>query len=225
MNIFHFFHRFFPTENSSWNPEREQQELVWFMVWLTAHVTLWPSWDLIDLYTWSRLCWMDVCGSETKDRRVRKSEACYLKLDTSHHLSARTPVMSLNSLWGHVLLLTDTRTQEATRFTFTERLSSCQLREITSKAGTVERENKKISVTFNLNEKSWKCSERLELRWLFFHSCYSYNFQARLHKMSFYLPTAQLYICDQWQHFLPGGRKLCLSDDGLLQQEQKLIIY
>ena len=41
---------------------------------------------------------MDVCGSETKDRRVRKSEACYLKLDTSHHLSARTPVMSLNSL-------------------------------------------------------------------------------------------------------------------------------
>lgn len=178
------------------------------------------------------LCWMDVCGSETKDRRVRKSEACYLKLDTSHHFSERTPVMSLNSLWGHVLLLTGTRwsfsiptAHEATRFTFTERLRSCQLREITSKALKVERENKKISVTFNLNGKSWKCSEWLELRWLFFYSYYSYNFQARLHKMSFYLPTAQLYICDKWQHFLPGDAKLCLSVDGRLQWERKLIFY
>ena len=44
---------------------------------------------------------MDVCGSETKDRMVRKSEGCYLKLDTSHYLNGRTPpVMSLRSCFA-----------------------------------------------------------------------------------------------------------------------------
>lgn len=68
----------FSAENSSWNLGRERQEPVWFMVWLTAHVTLWPSWDETDLHGesntgWSPMwVWVCVCDRDWQIERDKQ---------------------------------------------------------------------------------------------------------------------------------------------------------